>query len=294
MHGVPRALMPRRIDRFARGFRRRRVLVPLGILAVLWLGWFSVRPSHDRNWQEALAVLPSVHFDGDVATIEGVRDFRWKSLTEFDARYDTRTYDLSQVTSLWYCLSIFHPDGWQGPAHSLLSFGFADGRYLAVSVEARKEKDEGYSIYRGMAKRFELMYVLGDERDLIANRAALRPDSVLLYPIRATPEAISKILRDVLEAAERLRQRPEFYHTITNNCTTRLRDHVNHVAPGLIPPSWKVLLPGYSDELLEQLDLIDADLPLEEARAHFDIKDVATDAVGADDFSQRIRANLEH
>ena len=271
---------------------RRAILAPTFVVLAALGAWSSVRPSNDREWTVGLDVLPYATFDGDVATIEGVRNFRWRSLEDFDPRYETRTYDLSRVTSLWYCLSVFDPDGWRGPAHSLLSFGFDDGRYLAVSVEARKEPGEDYSVYRGMAKRFELMYVIGDERDLIANRAALRPDSVNLYPIRATPEAIAAILRDILEAANRLHERPEFYHTITNNCTTRLRDHVNAVVPGLVPAGWRVVLPGYSDELLERLDLIAADLTLEEARVAFDIKATATAAVGEAAFSARIRTGL--
>ena len=265
-----------------------RFVVPLAVIGVVV--WLSIRPTNERNWAEELSVLPQAHFEGDRVTIEGVRNFHWRSLDDYDARWETRSYDLTQLESLWFCLSVFAPDGWRGPAHTLLSFGFSDGRYLAVSVEARKEQGESYSVWKGMAKRFELMYVIGDERDLIANRAALRPDSVQLYPVRATPEAIRGILRDILGAANRLHERPEFYHTIFANCTTRLRDHVNDIVPGLIPASWKVLLPGYSDDLLEGLDLIDDHgLPLEEARRAFDIKKVATEAKDDPEFSRRIR-----
>lgn len=262
------------------------------MLGVALIVWWSIRPSNDREWAIGLAVLPSVTFEGDLATIEGVRNFHWRTLDEFDVLYETRSYDLSTVRTLWFCLSIFHPEGWRGPAHSLLSFGFDDGRFLAISVEARKEEGESYSVYKGMAKRFELMYVIGDECDLVANRAVLRPDSVNLYPIEATPEAIRGILRGMLEAANDLHARPEFYDTLTNNCTTRLRDHVNAVVPGRIPASWKVVLPGYSDELLEKLGLIDSALGLDEARHAFDIKAAATAAAASEDFSARIRAGL--
>ena len=271
--------------------RRARWFLLLGA-GVLLTGWWSIRPSNDRSWATGLDVLPSIRFEGDRVTIEGVRNFDWRSLDDFDVRYDTRSYDLGQVRTLWFCLSIFDPEGWRGPAHSLLSFGFDDGRYLAISVEARKEVGESYSVYKGMAKRFELMYVIGDERDLIANRAVLRPDAVSLYPIEASPDAIRGILRSMLTAAQRLHAEPEFYDTLSNNCTTRLRDHVNEVVPGRIPASWKVVLPGYSDELLEKLGLIDSELGLEQARAGFDIKAAAIAAAGSEDFSARIRAGL--
>ena len=265
-------------------------VIPLGL--VLGAGWMQIEPSSDRDWAPGLDIMPRTAFDGDLATIDGVRNFHWRTLDDFDVRYETRTVDLSTVDSLWFCLSIFDPQGWRGPAHSLLSFGFEDGTYLAVSVEARKERGESYSVWKGLAKRFELAYVIGDERDLIANRAALRPDSVELYPIRADRHVIAAILRDVLESANRLHERPEFYDTVRNNCTTRLRDHVERVVPGTIPASWKVVLPGYADELLESLHLIDSDLPLDEERRTFDVKQVATEFHDASDFSRKIRAGL--
>jgi hypothetical protein len=239
-----------------------------------------------------LDLLPTVRFDGDLVTIEGVRNFRWRSLEDFDRRYETRTYNLHQVETLWFCLSVFTPEAWRGPAHSLLSFGFADGRYLAISVEARRERGEDYSIVKGMLRRFEVIYVIGDEQDLIANRAALRKDSVELYPIKAKPGIVRAILKDMLLAANRLHEKPQFYNTFTNNCTTRLRDHVNDVAPGRIPHSWKVVLPGYADELLESLGLIQGNYTLEEARKAYDVKSVAAQSIDAPDFSARIRAGL--
>ena len=278
--------------RWRRGPSRRPLLICTLLLLVLLGAWCSIRPSSDRDWVRGLHVLPKITFAGDIATIDGVRNIQWRSLDDFDLRYEIRSYDLASVESLWFCLSIFNPDGWRGPAHSLLSFGFADGRYLAISVEARREMGERYSIYRGLLKRFELMYVIGDEADLIASRAALRPDSVRLYPIAANPATIRLILRDMLEATNALHDRPEFYNTLTNNCTTRLRDHVNDVVPGRIPHSWKVILPGYADELLERLGLIDAKLTLDHARRAFEIKAEAIDAFGSPDFSTRIRAGL--
>lgn len=277
--------------------RARRILVGVGIAigvlgAVLLVARASIRPSNDRDWMVGFERLPEVTFDGDVVTIDGVRDYRWRSLDDVDVAYDIRTYDLSTVESLWYCLSVFNPDGWQGPAHSLLSFGFTDGRYLAISVEARKEVGESYSVWKGMARRFELMYVIGDERDLVLNRAVLRPDQVYLYPIEAPPDAIRAILRDMLEGAARIPEHPEFYDTIFNNCTTRLRKHVNAAIPGTIPASVKVQLPGYSDELLTSLGLIEGDLTVEEARRRYDIKEVARAARDDRSFSRALRARL--
>ncbi len=246
-------------------------------------------PSHDRTWQTGLTRLPGVTIDGDLATITDFRDFDWHADGTCDEHWETRTYDLSQVETLWFGLSVFNPDGWRGPAHSLLSFGFADGRYLAVSVEARKEVGESYSVWKGMVRRYELMYVVGDERDLIGNRVAFRPDDVWLYLLEATPEFTHDLLVGMLGAAEELRDRPQWYNTISDNCTSRLHDQVDAVAPGRVPSSWKIILPGYSDELLQSLNLIAGDLDLETARARYYVKDRAAVAMGADDFSRVIR-----
>jgi hypothetical protein len=171
----------------------------------------------------------------------------------------------------------------------MLSFGFADGSYLVISVEARKEVGESYSVWRGLVRQYELMYVIGDERDLVLTRAVYRPDEVFLYPIRTTPEKIRALLVDMLKSADALPGHPEFYNTLTNNCTTRLWRHVEDVAPGRIPPSWKILLPGYSDELIRSLGLLNTDLGIDAARRRFRINDRARRYAGSPDFSRRIR-----
>lgn len=270
--------------------RRRRVL--LGLYVIVFTGliwWISRVPSHDRFWQQGLTRLPEVVFHGDLATISEFRDFAWHADGTCDERWERRTFDLSTVESLWFCLSVFDPDGWRGPAHSLLSFGFADGSYLSISVEARKEVGESYSVWRGMARQYELMYVIGDERDLVGNRVAFRPDDVWLYPMNATPEFTRELLTGLLTAAEELRGRPQWYNTLTDNCTSRLKDHADAVAPGRIPASWKVVLPGYADELLQSLDLIAGSPDLATSRARYYVKDRAAAAMASADFSRAIR-----
>ncbi len=253
------------------------------------LAFAAISPSHDRTWQPGLTRLPRIQWDGDTFTVRDLRDFTWRADGSADELWETRTYALRQAETLWFCVSVFNPDGWRCPAHSLLSFGFADGRYLAVSVEARKEVGENYSTWKGLLKRYELMYVVGDERDLIGNRIAFRPDDVWLYPVQAEPGFVRDLLRSMLTEAEEIAARPQWYNTLTDNCTTRLRDHSEAVAPGRVPASWKVLLPGYADELLTSLHLIAGNLPLDEARRRFYIKDRAAAALASEDFSAAIR-----
>jgi hypothetical protein len=170
-----------------------------------------------------------------------------------------------------------------------VSFGFDDGRYLAISVEARRETGETYGIVKGLLRRFELMYVVGDEQDLIGRRVVVDSAEVYLYPIRAARQDVRAMFTQMLERANAIYRQPEWYNSLTNNCTMNLVRHVNRIAPGRIPTSWRLVLPGYSDQVAHRLGLIDSTLSLAEARARFRITDKARAALGAEAFSRRIR-----
>jgi hypothetical protein len=142
---------------------------------------------------------------------------------------------------------------------------------------------------RGLLKRFEIMYVVGDERDLIQQRV-VRGDDVYVYPLRASREQMRLLFTDMLTRANDLHERPEFYGTLRNNCTTNLLEHVNRIADEPIRYGRRILLPGYSDEVAHERGLIDTDLSLAEARAKFLINDRALGASGRTDYSQRIRS----
>lgn len=67
-----------------------------------------------------------------------VRNFRYKTVTDWTSAYYDATYDASQIERVWYLIEPFSSK--EGPAHTMLSFEFSDGRFLAVSAEIRKEK----------------------------------------------------------------------------------------------------------------------------------------------------------
>lgn len=259
------------------------------LIVALGAGWALVtRPSHDRQWSVDQSVLPTVEWHDDSVRISGVRNFQWTSDTVFTPAWEARSYRLDQVATAWYVLAPF-ARSWRGPAHAFVSFGFDDGRYLAISVEARREAGEGYGPVKGLLRRYELIYVIGDERDLIARRALFSGNDVYLYPVRADRAGVRAMLTGMLQRANQLHDRPEFYNTITNNCTLNLVHHVNAIVPGRIPSSWRIALPGYSDEVAQRLGLIDTTLTLAEARTRFRINEKARAAIGAADFSARIR-----
>ena len=268
-----------------RPWHRLVVLLPLLAGAV---AWSAVRPSHDRIWVPEHARLPYAEIDGGRVRIHDVRDFRYTREGAPVRAYDTRDYDLDRIESVWFVLTPFDRE-WRGPAHAFLSFGFADSQYIAVSVEARREAGEAYSMVRGVLKRYELAYIIGDERDLIGNRVLTQADDVYLYPVRATPAQARALFTDILTRANALHAAPEFYGTLFNNCTTAILDHVNHIAAEPIRWSPRILLPGYSDALALDLGLIDTDLNLHAARHAFHINPRARTHADSPDFSRRIR-----
>jgi hypothetical protein len=221
------------------------VLLLAGVCAVR-------RPSTARNWSPDQAQLPRVTVEGPVITVENVRNFAYRSTSDYDVRYESRTYDLRKLDSLWFGLERF---GQPGMAHTFLSFGFGE-QYLAVSAEIRKEKGESFSPWRGLLDQYELMYVLADERDVIGLRTNHRKDPVWLYPVNAKPETIQRVFLDVAGRVNKLATDPEFYNTLTNTCTTNIVRHVNRIAPNKVPFSMRIVLPATSDRLARDLGLI--------------------------------------
>ena len=113
-----------------------------GFLLVTIVWWLSLRPKSDRDWKTGMDVLPHVEMAGDVLRIRQFRNFRYTASGEPLPRYEERTFDLAKLSSLDYFLS-----HWSGPAiaHTLVSFGFDDGQFLVVSVEARLQRRQSYS-----------------------------------------------------------------------------------------------------------------------------------------------------
>lgn len=244
-----------------------------------------IRPSNTRDWTEDQRVLPTAEFNGPLVTIHNIRNFQYTKVDQFTPAWYDKTFDLRKLDSAWF---VVEPFGGAAMAHTFVSFGFGGTDYVAISVEIRKEKGEAFSPVKGLLRQYEVMYVVGDERDLIKLRTNYRKDTVYLYPMRTTPERMRALFTAMLERANALAKKPEFYNTLTNTCTTNLVRHVNELVPGRVPLHPAVFLPGYSDRFAYKLGLIDTNLPFEEARAKFRINERAEHA-GDAEFSQAIR-----
>jgi hypothetical protein len=262
------------------------ISVPL-LSAAAW--WGLRQPSLSRAWVPEQARLPGVTVHEDRVDVQAVRDFRFSRGGAVQPGYQTRSYRLDRLERVWFVVIPFNRS-WRGPAHTFATFGFSDGQYVSVSVEARREQGEKYSLWKGLLRQYELTYVIAEERDAIGLRAIAWGDPVYLYPIRATPQQVRGAFLQMMRRAEALEREPGFYNTLTDNCTTALLDAANTVAQKPIRYGPRILFSGYADGVAYDHGLIDTDLPLEAARARFRIDPKARAAEDAPDFSARIRA----
>ncbi|HSW30774.1 MAG TPA: DUF4105 domain-containing protein [Longimicrobiales bacterium] len=260
----------------------------LGLVAAA--AWALPRPRADRDWAREQATAPEITFDGDTVRVRRLRDFRYTPDGSALAGFRDEAFPLDDVRRVWFALAPF-ARRYRGLAHSFVTFEFAGGRFVAVSVEARREEDERYSLLGGLLRSFELAYVVGTEEDLLGVRAQ-RGDTIFLYPSVTTPEQARAIFLDMMVRARDTQERPEFYNTLLNNCNTNLRRHVNRATSAGLPWGWGVVLPGFSDALALERGLLDTPLPLERARERFRVDEHVRQALagGAADFSLRIRA----
>jgi hypothetical protein len=248
---------------------------------------FAVEPTNDKPWRPDLAVLPFAAIDRGRVTIHNVRNCRYRTEDDYDTRHYDLEFAIDEVQRIDFLIVPFK--GNRLLAHTMLSFGLRDGRHFVISVEARLKQGETYTTVAGPRKKFELMYLIADERDIIPLRTEIRQVEVYLYKGRTTPEKVQELLIDMLERTNQLARQPEFYDVLKNNCTTNLVDHINHLRPGTVPRDWRVLLPGHSDALAYELGLLDIPGDFESAKAASKINGQVQLYRNDPNFSQRIR-----
>jgi hypothetical protein len=246
-----------------------------------------MKPSNDRDWTPEEAVLARADFRGNRVTVHNIRDCRWRTLDDFALSYYDRTFDLDKLRGVDFVVVPFNEMPSIG--HTMLSFDFADGDCLAVSVEIRRERGEAFSDIKGFFRQYELMYVVATERDVIGRRVDCDLCDVYLYHSTATPKQARELFVDVMRRVNKLDREPEFYNTLTNNCTTNIRNHINHLNPDRVPYDYRVLLPGYSDRLAYDLGLIEPHGSFEETRLRARVNYLAYLHRDDPDFSRAIR-----
>jgi hypothetical protein len=271
---------------------RWRAVAAFAVVLALVVAWWSrIPPSNDRDWAPEYARLTTASVEGDRVRVHNVRNFDYHTESRFTPRWEDRTYDLDRLDSVDLVASY-----WMGEAiaHVMLSFGFGGEDFLAVSIETRRERSEGYSTIAGFFKQYELYYVVADERDVIRLRTNYRhdpPEDVYVYRTDGRSREIRRVFLDYLREINSLAERPQWYNTLTTNCTTAILTHLR-VNPGAAPMSWKVLLSGYAPRYAWERGALESRLPFAELKRRSRVNDVARAADRSPDFSQRIRVDL--
>ena len=270
-----------------------RAALSYGLAFALLLGWWvRLVPSDTRDWADDVARHLQPRVQGSQVVLQNVRNFDWRSDTDYTARWEPRRYDLDRLRTVDMALSY-----WMGPAiaHTLVSFGFDDGRggteYVAFSIEIRKERHERFSAVAGFFKNFELSLVAGDERDLLRVRTHVRGEDVYLYRVQMAPAAMRSLFLAYVAEAESLERTPRFYDTLTANCTTIVYQMAQRIVGGL-PMDWRLLASGYLPEYVYDVGALAPGVPLDALRSAGRITQRAQAADTDPQFSRAIRAGI--
>ena len=264
-------------------------VVFVSAVAILAAWWSTLQPSHHRLWADDVAQLLEARIDGDHVQLKNVRNFEWRSETDYTPRWENRTYALTRLRSADLVLSY-----WMGPhiAHTLVSFGFDGGERVVFSLEIRKERHESFSAIGGFFRQFEQILVAADERDIVRTRSNARGEAVYLYRLQMSQANVRALFLEYLHAANELRRTPRFYNTLTSNCTTIVFELARLIAPAL-PADYRLLLSGHFAEYIHDLHGLTPGHRYAELQAlgHINERALASDASG-DDFSMSIRQGV--
>lgn len=272
---------------------KKLILIPffyilITFIIAIFITTIITRPSNDRAWNDDQKILPFAEINNNLVSVHTIRNFTYASTTSYTENYYDKTFDVNTIKNIWYIVEPF--EGVPGSAHTFLSFEFENNQFLAISIEIRKEKGESFNPIKGIFNQYELTYVVADENDVIKLRTNYRKDLVYLYPTKSTKEATQKIFLDMLQRANTLKNKPEFYNTITNNCTTNIVKHINTISPKSIPFfTLQAIFPAYSDKIAYNLGLLNTTLPFNDIRKHYLINDKAIKYADDKNFSIRIR-----
>ena len=257
-------------------------LLVCALLVVCALGCKGNSP-----WSPSHAVLPTADFEGNLVTVHNIRNTEYRTADDYTVHHYDKTFDLEKLDSVDFIVVPF--DEVPGGAHTFLSFGFDGQDYVAVSVEVRRRPGEDFAPVKSLISPTELMYVVGDERDLVQLRTIHWQSDVYMYRAQASRAQMQQLFTSMMNRANKLSKEPEYYNLVTNNCTTNIVRHINEIAPNKVPYTYQVMFPAFSDQLAYQLNLIKVDQNFARTKQGARINEVAYVYRESPDFSVKIR-----
>ncbi len=266
-----------------------RALLRITAASLLVVVAFVFAPaSNEGRWQPDVARVARAEIDGDRVRLQNVRDFRWRSDQDFTPRWENREYRLSELRDVDLVMSYWGPREY---CHTFVSFGFADGRRLAVSVETRKKVGEEYSALAGFFRRYTLAYVFADERDVLALRTDVRGEEVFVYRVPLPPDTLRAFFLAYLDETNQLAVRPRWYHALVDSCGINILERMRD-ATGQMRWDRQTFLNGRWDELLWEQGRIGRGLSFDELRRRSQVGPRRPAPQDQADYSEQIRADL--
>jgi len=260
-------------------------LLSILILASLF---YLKKPTNNRDWRPEQSKLSSAKIDGNEIFIKNIRNCTYKSENDFKLNYYDKKFDLKKIKSIDLVLQ--HIKKVPLAAHVFLSFGFEGGEYLSVSIEARRKKNKKYSIFWGLFKSFELIYIIADESDIMKLRPLHQKDKIFIYPLNIEKEKIENIFVDILARANKTKDKPEFYNSFINSCVTNVFNHIKKGGSIEMPKSWRFLFPAVLDKFMYDINMIKTNLSFEDLRKKHLINQKAEKHKNESDYSVKIRS----
>lgn len=281
--GIPLALLIIRSKKWA------LILPVAAFLCVLSYEW-QIQPKANAVYQPQVMRNAFAKIQDGKVVFYNIRNNTYRTADDFDVHYETREYQLGKLRTVDVYTNYW---GMDAIAHVFVSFGFADGRYLSVSIEYRPEAGESYGTFNGLFKQYEIIYIWADERDIARLRTNYRKEDVFLYRTTLTPEQARKLFISMVEKTNSLNQKPEFYNTVTQSCTNTIGDHIIQ-AQVFNLPWWKrrLLTGSIGQRLYDAGLLVTGSKPFTELKAESKINERAQAADRSADFSEEIRTHL--
>lgn len=276
---------------FAMFTSKRRITFILYGLAIAGLvfWWNLIVPLNDRDWEPSVARMPTGQVDGDWLTVNNIRHFEWRDVEKAEPeRWETRRYDLATLLSVDLVINY-----WMGPhiAHPQVSFGFSDGSFLIWSIEVRNLRGQSFDPVSGLFQTNELVFVAGDERDIVRRRTNFTNEDVFIYRIAIGKERARQFLLEYMNDANRLAEKPRFYNTLTTNCTSVIFKLAR--ATGVaVPFDWRLILTGHLPAFLFEFGVLTKEYSLEELKKAGAVSALAARLADSPAFSRQIREGI--